>query len=83
MVALTECKARETRPDGAFWRDGRWMVAKTVGRSWHAGTQILPADPVPWWPESIDDVEASSLGRADNHVAEGVWANEPSEEPRK
>lgn len=82
IAAENEDAARQTRPDGAFWRGGRWMAPKKVGRDWHASTEILPADSVDWWPEALDDIEVMKMGRADNHIAQGVWANEPSTETR-
>lgn len=82
VAAPSEKKAREMRPDEAFWRDGEWKKTVWVGRGFTADYQIQRAPKVDWWPESLDDVEVTPLGRADSHVAQMVWANEPSTETR-
>lgn len=82
VAASNETKAREMRPDGAFWRYDCWHETKFVGRGFTANHEVRPAKSVDWWPDSIEDVEVTSLGRADNHVAPGVMAKEPSTETR-
>ena len=82
VAAPSEDKARKMRPDEAFWRDGEWKKTVFEGRGFTANHVIRTAPKVDWWPDSLDDIEVMSLGRADSHVAETVWANEPSTETR-
>ena len=82
VAADSAQSAKEKRPDGAFWRGGRWMSLQRIGFGWSASMEPRPAESLPWWPDNLEEIEAIPLGKADRHVAEGVWASEPSDEAR-
>lgn len=83
VCAGNESKAKEMRPDGAFWRYDAWHSYVTVGTGFSAGPQLMKAPSLDWWPDDIQDVEALLLGRAENYVSRDVWAAESSVEPRE
>lgn len=77
VAAPSERKAKGMRPDGAFWSNGLWRIAKSRRVAMFRDTVIVAAKPLPGWADNAKDVDAMNMGRAKNFVSETVWCYEP------
>lgn len=79
IVAESEQKARELRPDGAVWRHDKWQVYDYKISDFR-NAPVLPA-----WPVDPEHVCADILGlrAVDQFNVEDVVAFESSTQPRE
>jgi hypothetical protein len=57
VVANSESDARHMRPDGAIWRDGRWVAYDRLAHD------LRPVPELPSWPVGPEHAHADLLAR--------------------